>query len=218
MDEQTAQHLASQLRKPSGEEAKKTGEWMNRANLQMNLDAWAALQPAHHDHILEIGMGNGYFVPHVLERDATLSYTGCDFSPEMVLEANHLNAGWTVSGQVRFVHGDVMSLPFEDGTFDKALTINTIYFWENTAAALAEIRRVLKPGGFFALAFRPERQMVNYPFTKYGFTLYSMAETQALVGDAGFTLTATFENQEPDFEVDGTMHVVENAVIVARAV
>ena len=193
------------------------GEWMNRGNLQMNMDALAAVQPAPNEALLEIGMGNGYFVHELMSREGSLSYIGCDYSPEMVVAAKQLNAGWVVSGQVQFVVGEVTALPFADHQFDKVFTVNTIYFWEQPAAALREIKRVLKPGGLLVLSLRPRRQMEKYPFTQFGFTLYSMESAQALLGNNGYTLLATHENTEPDIEVEGKTYSMENMVLVARS-
>lgn len=39
--------------------------------------------------------------------------------------------------------------------FDKILSIHTLYFWPDPARAVAELRRVLKPGGLLALTFSP---------------------------------------------------------------
>ncbi|RYD81064.1 MAG: methyltransferase domain-containing protein, partial [Sphingobacteriales bacterium] len=63
-------------------------------------------------------------------------------------------------------------LPFKDQYFNKAFTVNTVYFWENPMAEMQEIYRLIKPGGAFILAFRPKHTMQNYPFTVYGFRMY----------------------------------------------
>jgi ubiquinone/menaquinone biosynthesis C-methylase UbiE len=49
----------------------------------------------------------------------------------------------------------VTRLPFADQQFDKLISIHTLYFWPHPDRAIAEIFRVLKPGGTLALTFSP---------------------------------------------------------------
>lgn len=73
------------------------------------------------------------------------------------------------SAAVTFVTGDMMSLPFQDGSFD---LVTTGYGIRNVPAiepALAEIRRVLRPGGLLlSLDFdRPARPLVRAVYLGY---------------------------------------------------
>jgi ubiquinone/menaquinone biosynthesis C-methylase UbiE len=49
----------------------------------------------------------------------------------------------------------VASLPFPDRQFDKVLSIHSAYFWPDLERAMAEIGRVLAPGGLVVLALSP---------------------------------------------------------------
>ncbi|MDP3383468.1 MAG: class I SAM-dependent methyltransferase, partial [Phenylobacterium sp.] len=53
-------------------------------------------------------------------------------------------------GACAFLKGDAYRLPFADGTFDAVICSEVLEHLDNYFAALAEIRRVLKPGGVFA--------------------------------------------------------------------
>ncbi len=181
MDETLAQQMAAQLRRPSGEAGVQTGEWMNRGNVHMNIDTLEILNAAANDTILEIGMGNGFFVKDILQKDPSIKYTGCDFSEVMVTEAQQLNAAWINNGQAKFICADVADMPFADGSFNKIFTINTIYFWEDAIAILAQLKRVLKKNGTLIISLRPKHLMQNYPFTKYGFTLFANADVVQLL-------------------------------------
>jgi protein-L-isoaspartate O-methyltransferase len=103
MDQQTLKHIAAQLRKPEGEGATRVGEKMNDGNRFINLRAIRRLEVKPGDNILEIGMGNGFFVESVLSVAPTVRYTGCDYSPEMVQQATGLNQAAVASGQARFL-------------------------------------------------------------------------------------------------------------------
>ena len=51
--------------------------------------------------------------------------------------------------------GSVNALPEFDVPFDKILTVNTMLFWSQPVTRLAELRRLLRPGGLIAVAHQP---------------------------------------------------------------
>lgn len=215
MDEQQLQQIAAQLRKPEGEDGIKTAEWMNKGNLCIHKDGLTVLNAETNDNILEIGMGNGFFVKEILSRDSSIKYVGCDFSELMIKEAEKINVDWISKGQAKFILSDVSSLPFNDQLFNKILTINTIYFWEDESKILDEIKRVLWPNGVFTIAFRPKHYTEKYPFIKYGFKQFSKEDVIKLLSGNGFTITNVYENNEPDAEMNGEIMKMENVIIVA---
>ena len=133
----------------------------------------------------------------------------------MVEEAKRINAEWIEKERAEFMLGDVSSLPFRDKTFTKIFTVNTIYFWKDNAAVMKEFRRILKPGGILIIAIRPKRQMKNYPFTKYGFTMYSNSELKEMLIANGFGIRKAQENYEPDYEYNGSQIKMENLIVEA---
>ncbi len=217
-DEQKLQNQAAQLRKPEGEDGLKTAEFMSKGNLQIIKDSLKALDPTPGDNILEIGMGNGFHVKEILEKSESIQYTGCDYSALMVQESEKLNDNWVAKGRARFFNAGITSLPFEKNVFNKIFTVNTIYFWDNEAAALTEIKRILHPSGKFIIGFRPKHQTENYPFTKYGFNQFSKDDVAQLLFDNGFSVPEIVENREPDFELNGHILKMENLVVAARKI
>jgi demethylmenaquinone methyltransferase / 2-methoxy-6-polyprenyl-1,4-benzoquinol methylase len=67
--------------------------------------------------------------------------TGLDFSEPMLERAR------VKSSAVEWVQGDALTLPFEDGSFDAATVGFGVRNLENLERGLAELRRVLRPGG-----------------------------------------------------------------------
>lgn len=214
MEEEQLKELAKQLRRPEGEEGIKTGKWMNEGNARMYQDCLKALAAKAQDVILEIGMGNGFFVKDILAVDSSIKYTGCDFSSVMVEESQKNNETYLANGQARFLVNTADHLPFEDATFNKILTVNTIYFWESVPKTLAELARVLQPGGVLVIGIRPKHRMQQYPMAKYGFNMFSKEDLTVALDQNGFQVIEIHENREPDYELNGKVLQVENLVFV----
>lgn len=182
--------LARQLRKPEGEDGIKVGLAMNKSNAaiyNMVLD-FLGLQPA--DSVLEIGFGNGYFIPALFEKEPTIRYTGLDMSETMVEEATRENRTRIAEGTVELHLGVTSSMSFPDGAFTKVFAVNVLYFWEQPDVALKAIHRVLEAGGELVLAIRSAASMKQLPFSEHGFTLYSAESAAALLEKNGFSVAA----------------------------
>ncbi len=188
MTEDQLKNIAAQLRKPAGVDGVRTADLMSAVNKQIIFDTFRALHAEGGNNILEIGMGNGLHVKDILERSEGIQYNGCDYSQLMVEESEKINAAWINQGRASFIHCEASSLPFPDRTFNKVFTINTIYFWDNIANTLDEIKRVLQPGGKLIIGFRPRRQMEKYPFKKYGFTQFSKEDVESILKDNGLSI------------------------------
>lgn len=216
MDEDTLKAIAGQLRKPTGEYAIQVGEKMNESNFNINLNTIEALKPETGDNILEIGMGNAFFVKYILLADNTIKYTGCDFSEAMVEEAGKHNEKFIKKGQVQFHIANADKLPFRDETFDKVFSVNTIYFWDDLQLVFSEIRRVLKPKGQIIISVRPRSVMEHYPFVKYGFAMFTKDDLTNLLSKNNFKVLETLEKDEPEQEINGEKMPVKTLLICAE--
>lgn len=96
-----------------------------------------------HARVLEVGCGPGHLTRR-LAREG-FDVTGVDLDPEMIEHARH-NAEPSI-GSSAFVAADVASLPFPDASFDLVVSTLSMHHWADRAAGLAEIGRVLRPGG-----------------------------------------------------------------------
>jgi len=93
---------------------------------------------------------------------AGASYTGVDASPAAVTLARRR---FELAGlQGRFVRTSITNLPFPDNHFDLVFSHGVIHHIDDTAGALAEFGRVLKPGGTL-LVMVYHRRSVNYYVT-----------------------------------------------------
>jgi SAM-dependent methyltransferase len=110
--------------------------------------------------VLDIGAGAGHtalaFAPHV-----QFCY-GVDVTEEMVQVANQFAADKGVRN-AQFQVGDVAELPYDDASFDIVTCRFAAHHFTDVEQAIAEIARVLKPGGTFQLVdhYAPESQALD---------------------------------------------------------
>lgn len=194
MEQKDLKILAQNLANPQGEKGIQIGEMMNETNIGMTLESIKTLLIEDDEQILEIGHGNAAHVKSLLSLAQNIKYTGIDISETMHLEAKRLNEAF--KNQAEFVLYEGTKLPFEDKTFDKIFTVNTVYFWENPVEYLNEIYRVLKKNGTFVLTFGQRDFMETLPFTQFDFTLYNSDEMEETVSKSFFKRMKISEKEE----------------------
>ena len=98
------------------------------------------------DHVLDAGCGLGGAARLVAQRYGS-RVTGIDLTPEYVETGRTLCAWVGVADRVTLEHGSVLAMPFPDGGFDKAYMMHVGMNIADKEALIAELTRVLKPGG-----------------------------------------------------------------------
>lgn len=97
------------------------------------------------ERILDLGCGPGWYVAEIAEQVGPRgSVFGVDLSSHWLLGAREHCKGLK---NVDFHEGDAMSIPEPDGLFDAAIAVQVLEYVPDTMAALAELFRVLRPGG-----------------------------------------------------------------------
>jgi ubiquinone/menaquinone biosynthesis methyltransferase len=127
---------------------------------------------------LDLACGTGDITYALGDRGARA--VGLDITPRM-LELARAKRG---SGRPAFLAGDIMALPFADAAFDLVTTGYGIRNVPGIAQALAEVRRVLRPGGvLLSLDFdRPANPLVRFVYLVY-LTLVGSSLGVVLHGD-----------------------------------
>ncbi len=96
--------------------------------------------------VLDLGCGPGFVTMGVAKAVAPGELYGVDIEPSQIEMARKLARDHNCENAL-FQVADVVDLPFEDGFFDAVHCNDILAYVPDTAAALAEARRVLKPGG-----------------------------------------------------------------------
>lgn len=153
----------------------------------------AAMKLTSRSHILDIGSGLGG-PARTLAETYGCRVTGIDLT-KAFCDAATAMSGWVgLESRVSFEQGDATRLPFEDGTFDAAMTIHVAMNIAAKDKVYAEARRVLKPGGIFAVydVLQGEGGDVLYPVPWARDPsishLATPDEMKSLLTDAGFKL------------------------------
>jgi SAM-dependent methyltransferase len=112
-------------------------------------------QPRRYGRALEIGAGTGYFSLNLLRAGVVREAVATDISPGMLLKLEH--SADELGLAVETAACDAADLPFEDGSFDLVFGHAVLHHLPDLDAALAEFRRVLRPGGTIAFCGEPSR-------------------------------------------------------------
>lgn len=110
----------------------------NLDNLQLNTG----------DTILEIGCGRGGGLFYLAKQYTNYRFIGLDFSSEAIKCAN---IDYKLPN-LKYIHGNAQSLPFDDGYMSVILNIESSHCYTDFSKFMSETKRVLKKNGFFCYA------------------------------------------------------------------
>lgn len=152
------------------------------------LDALGELQG---DRCLELGCGGGRLLERVLAAGAA-DAAGVDHSPDMLHLSSEPNRGAVDRGVLELKLGEAERLPWPNAAFSVALSANTFFFIAQPERALAELHRVLSPGGRLVIATvpgpLPTPSLRNWWVYVWGSRMHVYDETtmRAMLEHAGF--------------------------------
>ncbi|WP_163781551.1 phthiotriol/phenolphthiotriol dimycocerosates methyltransferase [Mycobacterium cookii] len=109
--------------------------------------------------VLECSCGHGGGASYLVRTLHPASYTGLDLNPagiEFAKNRHHLDG-------LDFVEGNAQELPFADASFDALLNVEASHLYPDFPRFLAEVARVLRPGGHFLYTdFRPRQEVAEW--------------------------------------------------------
>ncbi|GHU74522.1 hypothetical protein AGMMS49992_16210 [Clostridia bacterium] len=180
-------YIASQLGQPRGPVGLIATAVMNRQNRVMYDETERQLSIKEGDHVLDIGFGNGFML-NALAKRYHCAFYGIDISEDMVKAASHRNRDIIEAGRLSLSSQNINSTRFTDSFFEKAYTMNTMYFWDDPRIVLSEIHRILKSNGVFVNAFYTNETLDRFSHTRYGFRRYQIELLLKIGGEVGFSV------------------------------
>lgn len=170
----------------------------------------AQMEIAPGAEVLDIGSGLGGTARYLVRRFGA-RVTGLDLTAAYVETARALSAMVGLGEATRFETGSALAMPFADAGFDAALLVHVGMNIPDKARLFAEARRVLRPGGVFAVyeVMRTGEGELDFPVpwamdatTSF---LATPEEYRAAARAAGFTLTAERERRAFALDFFGRM-------------
>ena len=150
--------------------------------------------------VLDLGCGSGYAARALREADDAGRVYCLDGAPAMVHNARR----YTENAGVAYVLGDFGSLPFGDDSVDHCFSMEAFYYAADPNDALAELRRVLRPGGTFYCAVNYFEENVHshdwQESIEVDMTLWSYADYREAFRETGFVVAE--QDTIPDRETE----------------
>jgi SAM-dependent methyltransferase len=170
------------------------------------------LRPGTTGRVLELGCGPGHFWRDTRDlRPAGWRVVCTDLSPGMVAEAR---AALANENGLSFAAADAQALPFPEASFDVVLANFMLYHVPDRPRALAEARRVLRPGGQFAAATTGRGHMAGVRELIRRFVPEPPPE--AVAASENFLLENAVSQLTPFFD-DVQMERQPNALVIPEA-
>ncbi|MCR9163363.1 MAG: class I SAM-dependent methyltransferase [Nannocystaceae bacterium] len=151
-------------------------EGMERGHGPTARPAFDRLQVGLGSRYLDVGCGNGYTVRWALARGAQA--IGIDASPRMIERARAQTEGEATYAVARFPEHDLDLLA--EGSLDAVFSMEVFYYLPDVDAAVAEVARLLAPGGHFAciVDFYAENEASHGWPDDLGVSMHLLSEAQ----------------------------------------
>ena len=159
----------------------------NIVNANLNSLVKQIMAPEINDKILEIGFGPGKLIREMAKTTTEGIIEGIDLSDTMLNQASKVNKQYISTGIVKLQKGECTNLPYDNESFDKLCSVNTLYFLRDPDKCFQEMFRVLKHGGKIVIGFRDDIQMKDLNLNRDIFNVYSLDEVVDLLTNSGFS-------------------------------
>ncbi len=156
--------------------------------------ALAQIPLSKDNHVLDIGCGIGG-AARTIATQIGCRVTGIDLTPEFIEVAKVLTNLTRLTDHVSFETANALAMPFEDKTFEAAITLHVAMNISDRAALYAEIARVLKPGATLCIydVMKMSDDDITFPVpwaqTSQTSHLTTPDEMQVLLSNAGFEIS-----------------------------
>ena len=140
------------------------GASMEKGHRPIGAQAIELMEIPSNARVLDVGCGSGWATRLMAEKAGGGRVVGIDISDEMIALARETSLQFS---NVEFRVASAEKLPFKDGEFSHAFSMESLYYYADVLVALKEIRRVVEPGGLFVTVIdlyeenRPSHQWID---------------------------------------------------------
>lgn len=153
-----------------------------------NDKALALLELKQGDRVLDVDCGHGRTIKRAAETVGGDGFVGgIDASEAMLRIATRRCQRLIDAGRAQLTLADSASIPYPDESFDKVVTVHTLYFWNDPRRHLRELHRVLRPEGRLVVGFHPRGMVTTRSCPESVYTLYEVGEVGSLLREVDFT-------------------------------
>jgi len=145
------------------------------------------------DNVLDIGFGNGYLIKKLLRKNIIIKIFGIDISNDMKNKVSKKLKQFIEKQYLKLSLEDIQNTSFENETFNKIYTVNTIYFWKDLDKCFSEIKRIIKPNGIFINVIYTKEYLDKMFHTKYGYNKYTFEEIKNITEKNGMEILKIIE-------------------------
>lgn len=148
----------------------------------------ACLHRCSGERLLDLGCGTGALLRELVREGIPGRLAGVDLSLAMLARARA-----NLPGVVSLTVGDAGELPWPEGALDVVVSISSLHYWPHPERALAEARRILRPGGRVVITdwcadylLCRMCEWILRRFDRAHHRIYHRAECERLLSGAGF--------------------------------
>ena len=155
------------------------------------------------DRFLDVGTGHGAALQAAALKIITGLVVGLDPSRTMTRLAKRRVRGLVQKGIAQVHLANVDDIPFADQSFNKILSVHTIYFWDDLTRPFAEIFRVAECGATFVLCFHTSENLrFAENFTESVYHIRTKDDVLTAIEAAGFVLAEVLDGGSDKYQKD----------------
>lgn len=174
------------------------GDGMEQDHLPIVLPMLAMMNVQQNAAILDVGCGTGWLCRLLAQGVPQGRVLGLDVSDEMIRQAQALSVDMS---NLTFTIGGTDPMPCEDNLFTRAVSVESAYYWPEPRRGIAEMFRVLRPGGsaWILINYYRDNPCCHQWGAVYAIPAHLLAaeEWAGLFRDAGFTGVADRRIADP---------------------
>lgn len=192
----TPEHIRRQYRNPQGDDGRTVLEGMNQHHSELWDWGISNMPDIGKRTVMDIGCGGGGFLRRLSGRHPDSAFIGVDISEKSLEVTSETNRDLMENESLELILASVDDLPLDDCSVDVATAVETYFFWPDLSKALAEIHRVLSPGGMLFILSEMQLREDNAEemaevSEQYGTHLVTDEAMLSLLSDAGFEAACT---------------------------